>query len=103
MTLVLRPKSFSAFSRPVFAAWLKLLSLRPPTSVTSPTWMGFAVAVGDAVADADALGVGAAAVPPQAATTAVASSRNANARYITYPPQTPPAAGEPTRPTSRSQ
>jgi len=31
--------------------------------------MGFAVAVGDAVADADALGVGAAAVPPQAATT----------------------------------
>jgi len=48
--------------------------------------MGFAVAVGDAVADADALGVGdAATLPPQAATTVVASSRNARARFITYP------------------
>src|SRR5438309_9428350 len=97
MTLVFKPKSFSAFRRPVFAAWLKLLSFRPPTSVTSPTWMGFGVAVADAVADAVGVAVAALFPPPQAATTVAASIKHARARFITYPllcrasQMTPPA------------
>src|SRR3989441_3069254 len=88
MTLVLRPKSLSAFRRPVFAAWLKLLSFSPPTSVTSPTWIGFAV--GAAVGAAVWAAVGEAEVPavfppPHAATTVVANTRYARTRFMSYP------------------
>src|SRR5438132_3715229 len=88
MTLVLRPKSFSAFRRPVLAAWLKLLSLRPPTSVTSPTCIGFGVGAADALGAALALGepvVPAVLVPPHAAATVAASTRNAKTRFMSYP------------------
>src|SRR5207249_5850150 len=75
MTDVCRLKSFSAFNLPVFAAWLKLLSFRPPTSVTSPILIAFAEAAGEPPPVP--------LVPPPHAATIVAASRpNARTRFM---------------------
>src|SRR5947209_6731115 len=75
MTCVWRPRSFSAWRRPVFAAWLKLLSFRPPTSVTRPILIALP-------GEADVPPVPPVPPPPHAAATVAARTRYARTRFM---------------------
>src|SRR5437660_8516301 len=75
MTCVWRPRSFSAWRRPVFAAWLKLLSFRPPTSVTRPTVLALP-------GEGDVPAVPPVPPPPHAAATMAARTRYARTRFM---------------------